>query len=185
MQTGKLEQAILCFRKAAKLSPTFKNALINLKLAESISESIFQAVSGMRDALNFTMQTKDLDVKVIELLEKKEKLEKTLKHFQKTLSLQPGFTEFDQNNIAIVRKVKRKYEQKLDLFRRISEVKPDSAETNYHIACIYSRKGQIQQSISWLNQAIAKGFERWELIETDSDLDLIRDDDNFPPRVAG
>jgi tetratricopeptide (TPR) repeat protein len=185
MQTGKLEQALLCFRKAAKLNPAFCDGMRNLKLAESISERIFQAVSGMRDALNFNVHTQDLGDRVIELLEKKEKLEKTLKHFQKTLSLQPGYAEFDQNNIAAVLAVKRKYEQKLDLFRRISAVQPESAEADYHIACIYSRKGQVRQSLSWLNQAIAKGFDRRELIETDSDLDLIRDDDNFPPRVEG
>ena len=185
MQTGKIEQAVLCFRKAAKLSPAFRDGLRNLKLAESISERVFQAVSGMRDALNLDIQTQGLDAKMIELLEKKEKLEETLKYLRKTLSLQPGFAEFDQNRIAVVLAVKRKYEQKLDLFRRISEIKPESAEADYHIACIYSRKGQIRQSINWLNQAIAKGFDRWDLIETDSDLDLIRNDDNFQPRAKG
>jgi tetratricopeptide (TPR) repeat protein len=185
MQTGKLEQAVICFRKAAKLRPVFRDGLRNLKLAESLSERIFHAASGMRDALNFNIQTEDLDFKMIELLEKKENLEKSLEHFQKTLSLQPGFADFDQNNIAVVLAVKRKYEQKLDLLRHISEVKPDRAEADYHIACIYSRKGQARQGVSWLNQAIAKGFDRWNLIETDSDLDLIRDDANFPRRVEG
>ena len=185
MQTGKLEEAILCFRKATSIKPSFRDGQKNLKLAQFLFERIDQAVSGMRDALNFNLQTQDLEVKVIELLEKKKKLEETLKQFQKTLSLQPGFAEFDQNKIADVLEVKRKYEQKLDLFRRISEIKPQSAEADYHIACIYSRKGQIRQGISWLNQAIAKGFDRWELIEIDSDLDFMRDDDNFQPRVKG
>jgi tetratricopeptide (TPR) repeat protein len=185
MRTGKLEEAILCFRKATSIRPSFRDGQKNLKLAESLFERIDQAVSDMREALKFNLQTQDLEVKVVELLENKKKLEETLKQFQKTLSLQPGLTEFDQNKIAIVLEVKRKYEQKLDLFRRISEIKPESAEADYHIACIYSRKGQIRQGISWLNQAIAKGFDRWELIETDSDLDLIRDDDNFQPRVKG
>ena len=139
----------------------------------------------MRDALKFNIQTPDLDLRVIELLERKEKLEETLNQFQKALSLQPGFTEFDQNNIAIVLEVKRKYEQKLELFRQISEVRPDSAEANYHIACIYARKGQAQRGISWLQQAIEKGFNRWELIKTDSDLDPIRDSENFQPKVKG
>jgi tetratricopeptide (TPR) repeat protein len=185
MRTGKLEDAILCFRKATRIRPSFRDGQKNLKLAQSLFERIDQAVSDMREALKFNLQTQDLEVKVVELLENKKKLEETLKQFQKTLSLQPGLTEFDQNKIAIVLEVKRKYEQKLDLFRRISEIKPESAEADYHIACIYSRKGQIRQGISWLNQAIAKGFDRWELIETDSDLDLIRDDDNFQPRVKG
>lgn len=185
MQTGKLEQAILSFRKAANLSPSFTDATKNLKLAESLSEKIFQAVSGMRDALEFDSQTQGLGIKVIELTEQKEKLEETLKQFQKTLSLQPGFTEFDQNNIAIVLEVKQKYELKLDLFRRISEVRPYSAEADYHVACIYSRRRQIWQSIRWLSQAIAKGFNRWKLIESDSDLDSVRDDDNFQLRIKG
>ena len=185
MRTGNLEEAILCFRKATSVSPSFRDSQKNLKLAESLFERIDQAVRGMQDALNFNFQTSDLEVKVIELLEKKKKLEETLKQFQKTLSLQPGFNEFDQNKIANVFEVKQKYEQKLDLFRRISQIKPQSAEVDYHIACIYSRKGQIRQGISWLNQAIAKGFDRWELIETDSDLDLIRDDDKLQTKVKG
>ena len=185
MQTGKLEEAILSFRKATSIKPSFRDGRKNLQLAESFFERIDQAVRDMRDAMKFNLETQDLEAKVIELLEKKKRLEETLKRFQKTLSLQPGFTEFDQNKIADVLEVKRRYEQKLDLFRHISEIKPQSAEVDYHIACIYSRKGQIRQGINWLNQAIAKGFDRWELIETDSDLDLIRDDDNFQPRVKG
>ncbi len=185
MQTGKLEEAVFYFRKAANVRPSFRDGQRNLKLAESIYDRIYQAVSGMRDALKFNIQTPDLDVRVIELLERKEKLEETLNQFQKTLSLQPGFTELDQNNIAIVLEVKRKYEQKLELFRWISEVRPDSAEANYHIACIYARRGQIQQSIRWLNQAIEKGLNRWKLIETDSDLDPIRDAENFQSSVKG
>jgi tetratricopeptide (TPR) repeat protein len=185
MQTGELEQAVICFRKSVKLNPAFSDGLRNLKLAESISERIFQAVSGMRDALNFTVQTANLDDKVIELLEKKEKLEKALKYFQKTLSLQPGFTEFDQNNIAAVLAVKQKYEQKLDLFQRISEILAHNAEVAYHIACIYSRRAQVQQSMAWLNSAIENGFNRWELIKLDSDLDSIRKDENFQLGVKG
>jgi tetratricopeptide (TPR) repeat protein len=185
MQTGKLEEAVFYFRKATNVRPSFRDGQRNLKLAESIYDRIYQAVSGMRGALRFDLETPDLNIKMIELLEKKKKLEETLNQFQKTLSLQPGFTEFDQNNIAIVLEVKRKYEQKLELFRRISEVRPDSAEANYHIACIYARKRQAQQSISWLNQAIEKGFNRWELIETDSDLNLIRDSENFQSKVKG
>jgi len=185
MQTGKLEQAIFYFRKATNVSPSFRDGLRNLKLAVSISQNIYQAASGMRDALNFDLQTQDLEAKVIELLEKKKKLEETLKQFQKALSLQPGFTEFDQNNIAIVKEVKRKYEQKLDLFRRISEMKPQSAAAPYHIACIYSRQGKIVESVKWLELAIKKGFHNRELIETDIDLENIKSTSAYTRLIQG
>ena len=179
MQTGKLEAAIFNFRKAVSYKPSFKDGQRNLNLAESIFEKIDRATIGMHATLKFNLETPDLDLKMIELLEKKKKLQESLNEFQKTLSLQPGFTELDQNNITIVQEVKRKYEQKLDTFKQISELRPASAEAAYHIACIYARRGQMQQGVNWLNQAIEKGFDRRELLETDSDLKPIRDFENF------
>jgi len=67
----------------------------------------------------------------------------------------------------------------MSLFHKIIEDQPDNAEADYHIACIYSRKGQIHDTIKWLNQAIQNGFNRWDLLKTDSDLNPIRNSKEF------
>ena len=88
--------------------------------------------------------------------------------------MQPGFMSFDPDDIEIVADVKKKYEEKLTLFHEIIERWPDQADAYYHIACIYARGGRLQDSIQQLNQAIKRGFNRWELIKTDSDLSALR-----------
>jgi tetratricopeptide (TPR) repeat protein len=179
MQKGKLEEAILHFRKAANIKPAYPDAQKNQKLAESIYGKIRKAVAGMRDSMNFDHQDPEIDLKMLELLEKKKKLDQAVTQFSKALSLQPGFTSLDRNDIEIVIDIKKKYEEKLTLFHKIIERWPDKAEAYYHIACIYARGDRIHDSIKWLNQAIQKGFNRWDLLKTDSDLNTIRDSKEF------
>jgi len=179
MQKGKLDEAILHFRKAANIKPAYLDAQRNQRLAQSIYGKIGQAAEGMRDAMNFNIQDPELDLKMVELLEKKKELDQAMDQFCKTLSLQPGFTSLDRNDIEIVIDIKKKYEEKLTLFHKIIERWPDKAEAYYHIACIYARGDRIHDSIKRLNQAIQKGFNRWDLLKTDSDLNTIRDSKEF------
>ena len=185
MQSGKLEEAIVYFRKAANMNPAYLDAQKNQKLAEINYGKIRKAVAEMRDSMNFDHQDPEIDLKMIELLEKKKRLDQAVTQLSKALSLQPGFTSLDHNRISIVLDVKKKYEAKLAQFHEIIERWPDNAAADYHIACIYARRGQIDNAIKWLNQAIQKGFQRWDLIKTDSDLNGVRGSKDFEVLVKG
>ena len=185
MQKGKFEEAILHFRKAANINPTYLDAKKNQNLAESVYGKIRNTVAEMQAAINFDPKDPEIDLKMLELLEKKKKLDQAVSQFSKALSLQPGFTSLDRNRIPIVLEVKKQYEAKLAQFHEIIERRPENAAADYHIACIYSRKGQIDDAITWLNQAIEKGFNRWDLIKTDSDLEGLRGSKKFQVLVKG
>jgi tetratricopeptide (TPR) repeat protein len=185
MHKGKLEEAILHFRKAANIKSAYLDAQKNQKIAESIYGKIRKAVAEMQAAMDFDPQDSEIDLKMLELLEKKKKLDQAVSQFSKALSLQPGFTSLDRNRIPIVLEVKKQYEAKLAQFHEIVERRPDNAAAEFHIACIYSRRGQIDDAIKWLNQAIEKGFNRWDLIETDSDLNGVRGSKKYQVLVKG
>ena len=185
MQKGKLNEAILHFRKAANIKPAYMDAQKNQKLAESIYDKIRSAVAQMQDSMNFNPQDHDIDLRMEELLEKKKKLDQAIFQFARALSLQPGFASLDENRISMVTEIRQKYEAKLAQFYEIIERRPNTSAADYHIACIYSRRGQIDDAIKWLNQAIQKGFNRWDVIKTDSDLNGIRDSKNFQMLVKG
>ena len=185
MQKAKLEEAILYFRKAANINPAYPDAQKNQKLAQILYGKIRKAVAEMRDSMYFDYQDPEVDLKMLKLLEKKKKLDQALTQLRKALSLQPGFTSLDRDRISIVFDVKKKYEAKLAQLHEIIARRPDNAAAAYHIACIYSRRGQIDDAIKWLNQAIQKGFNRWDLIITDSDLNGIRSSKDFQVLVKG
>jgi tetratricopeptide (TPR) repeat protein len=50
----------------------------------------------------------------------------------------------------------KEYESLLPLFLKIIKIQPASADTSYPIACLCSRKGMVEESIKWLNKALAK-----------------------------
>jgi tetratricopeptide (TPR) repeat protein len=185
MQKGKLEEAIRHFRKAADIKPAYRDAEENKKLAESIDGKIKNAAAGMRDSMNFNLQDPEIGLKMVDLLEKKKALDQVLTQFSMALSLQPGFTSLDFDRISIVLDIKKQYESKLAQFHAFVERWPDNAAADYHIACIYSRRGQADDAIQWLNQAIQKGFNRLDLIETDSDLNGVRGLQDFQVLIKG
>jgi tetratricopeptide (TPR) repeat protein len=179
LRKGKIEDAIFHFQTAYELKPYFKAAHLNLTLALSNNEKLKQAAENMQKALNFKLADPDLKTKIKDLLEKKKALDQAINRFQKSLFRQPGFTEIDTEDLSIVSETKKRYDGKLDLFRKIIEQLPDNAEAYYHLACIYARQGKIVESIKWLDKAISSGFNRWDLIETDSDLDYIRKSSHY------
>jgi tetratricopeptide (TPR) repeat protein len=179
MQKGMLEEAILHFRKASNVKPDYLDAQKNQKLAESIFGKFRKAVAGMRHSMDFDHQDFENNSKMQELLDKKKELDQAVSLLNKALSLQPGFTTLDSNQIAMVFEIKLQYEAKLAQFQEIIERRPDNAVADYHVACIYSRRGQFDDAIKWLNQAIQKGFDRWDLIKTDSDLTGARSSRKF------
>jgi tetratricopeptide (TPR) repeat protein len=174
LRKGKLEAAIGHFRMAFKVKPNYADAQQNLNLALSNNEKLNRAAKNMLASMNFHPDDPDLDFKIKDLLEKKKALEQAISYFQKSLSLQPGFNKKDYIDVGIVSETKKSYDKMLRQFQQIMDQRPDIAEVYYHIACIYSRQGKIHASIQLLDLAIQKGFARWDLINTDSDLDTIR-----------
>lgn len=174
LRKGKLEAAIGHFRMASRLKPHYTDAQQNLNLALSNHEKLNRAAKNMLESMNFHHDDLDLDFKIKDLLEKKKALEAAISYFQKSLSLQPGYTKIDINNIAVIAETKKMYEKMLSLFQKIIEKRSDNVAVYYHLACVYARMGKIIESIGWLEKAIKGGFNRWDLINIDSDLDTIR-----------
>ena len=62
---------------------------------------------------------------------------------------------------------------------RAVSIDPDDSYIIYGIACNYSRLGEIDEAIYYLEKASRNGFAHWEWVENDTDLDPIRDDPRF------
>ena len=171
VRLGKIEDAIYYFRIALEKNPRHANANKNLNLAISINAKINQAVTRMRQSLNIDLAESGLDLKMVELSNRKKDLIETLNQYQKALSKQPGYVPLETDHIAAVSTVMKEYESSLPLFLEIIKISPDSADTSYHIACLYSRKGMVEKSIKWLSKALAKDPSKREFFLADPDLE--------------
>jgi tetratricopeptide (TPR) repeat protein len=170
VRRGHIEDAVYFFRIALQKNPYHANANQNLKLAISIQEKINRTVRRMRQSLNIDLAESGLDLKLVELSERKRDLIETVNNFQTALSRQPGFIRLEEENISAVSSVMKEYESLLPLLLKIIKIQPASADTSYHIACLYSRKGMVKESIKWLNKALGDDPARRDFFLADPDL---------------
>jgi len=174
VRRGHIEDAVYLFRIALQKNPYHANANKNLNLAISINAKINQAVTRMRQSLNIDLAESGLDLKMVELSNRKKDLIETLNQYQKALFKQPGYVPLETDHIAAVSTVMKEYENLLPLFLEIIKIEPDSADTSYDIACLYSRNGLLQESKKWLNKALTNDSKKQRFFESDPDLENIK-----------
>ncbi|MFH1194227.1 MAG: tetratricopeptide repeat protein [bacterium] len=73
----------------------------------------------------------------------------------------------------------RDYENAISLATKYLEFKNDDPGGYYNLACYYSLVGKKSESLEYLEKSIQKGFDNFEYIENDTDLDNVRNEDNF------
>ncbi len=70
--------------------------------------------------------------------------------------------------------MKGQYDDAIDLLKVLVQRHPENANLYYNLAGIYSRNNQLEDSIHWLQMAIAKGFNNWEQIKVDRNFDNLK-----------
>jgi len=116
---------------------------------------------------------------------KQGKVDEAIYQFEKALQIEPDSAN-THNNLAIVLatigETDKAIEHFLDVIRFDTDCNPS---VYYNLAGMYSRQNKVDESIKWLTMAIEKGYANWDLIQTDKDLDNIRDSLDYQRIVKG
>jgi len=71
------------------------------------------------------------------------------------------------------------YKKSLEIDLKISEIIPDHPYVYYNLACDYSLLGNIDEAFKNLKIAISLGYEDFESIDNDPDLENLRKDRKY------
>lgn len=77
-----------------------------------------------------------------------------------------------------------RYPEAIEAFKRAADLGYRKATAMYNISCGYSLLNDKENAFLWLQQALDNGFDGYNLIRDDSDLDPIRADARFKKIVA-
>lgn len=72
-----------------------------------------------------------------------------------------------------------RFDEAVAAFQRAAEMGHRKATSLYNVACGYAMQDNADQALLYLEQALAEGFGRFDLIWKDADLDPIRPDARF------
>jgi len=171
--TGKIEEAITHLRKALQIDPNNIEARHNLNNVLETMAQINREISNLEAELKLAPQDPMLHYNLGHFYKMKGQLGMAESHYQKAITSQPEFPEalYELAKLYILRE---KYQSALALYEKMRTYLPDNPAVYYNIACIYARLNRPEESVAWLEKAVAKGFDDWNHIKSDNDLATIR-----------
>jgi tetratricopeptide (TPR) repeat protein len=183
-QLGRLDEAINHYSEALLIDPDSAEFHNNLGVALAETGRAEEAMHNYLEALRLDSAYAEAHVNLGVELVNQGKIDEAIDHFRRALSLQPEFAEA-MYHLAKLYHTRADYEKAMHLYQKMLTFLPDSPVVHYNIACIYSRQNRSKESIAFLQKAVAKGFDDWELLKTDSDLDNIRGSIDYKEFVKG
>jgi tetratricopeptide (TPR) repeat protein len=175
---GKLDEAIKQYQEVLRLAPQYPEASLKMATAITKQRKINDAIARLNDALKTNPQDYTILCKVAELYNDEGNTKEAINHYESALSLNPGLTRI-LHVLVILYAENGEYDKSLLLLHRMAKLNPDDPDVYYNIACIYSMQGKMDDAILFLEDAIHHGFNKWDIIKNDRDLENIRGTEGY------
>ena len=169
----RLDEAIAHFRKALLINHENDEAQFNLNKALALLNEIDMNIKKIQEDLALKPEEPFLYLELGNMYSIKGEVDKAIAQYQKAIYFQPDFPEA-LYHLAKLNIKKGEYLKALSIYQKVIALLPDNPSVYYNVACIYASQNKPEESVEWLKKAVEKGFNDWEHIKTDSDLDNIR-----------
>jgi Flp pilus assembly protein TadD len=112
------------------------------------------------------------------------KQEQAIEDFNKAIDLNPRYA-MAYSNRGVIYLSRKEYEKAIEDFNMAIELDPLHPWAYYNKSCLYSLKNEVNKSCKWLKKAIEEGYDNWNHIRTDTDLNNIRSSDCYKNLMPG
>jgi tetratricopeptide (TPR) repeat protein len=100
--------------------------------------------------------------------------EDALVYFSEAVKAKPNNWSARVNLGIVLAQMGRKAEA-IEQYKEVVRNEPDyNPSLYYNIACYYAVEGQLIRGVEWLKKAVSHGYDNWDLIRTDPDLQHLR-----------
>ena len=102
-----------------------------------------------------------------------KEIDGVMKRFQELLEINPEDPElhYDLGNLYYK---KGEFDKAIFQYQKSLSIQPDNPSTYYNLACMYSIQNRVEKSIDFLKKAVEKGYDNWDNIKNDRDLENVR-----------
>ena len=171
---GNLKKAIEYYQNSLHDKPDYALAEKNLKVAQINQKNLEDLSLKIQGAIKAYPNNPMLFTKLGETYRLLGDDDKATVQYKKALSIQPQYTQALYGLVLIYSHQQENYTKALDLLQNMRQYQPGNPSIYYNIACIYAKQNKANESLSWLQQAVDKGFHNWDSIKKDPDLANIR-----------
>ncbi|PQP35664.1 hypothetical protein C6A37_01495 [Desulfobacteraceae bacterium SEEP-SAG9] len=181
---GKVKEATRHYSEALRINPN--NAQTHCRMGTALADQgeLAGAIRHYSEALGINPDYTEAHYNLGMALERTGQIAEAVAQYQKALSIQPDSLQA-LNRLAVIYATRKEYERALSFYEQMIAFEPENAATAYNIACMNARGNQVEESIKWLRQAVNSGYNNWDLIRTDQDLENIRGSKYYKDLMRG
>ncbi|MDD5724085.1 MAG: tetratricopeptide repeat protein [Syntrophales bacterium] len=182
---GDPDRALERFREAVLIEPQDAKALNNLGSALAMKGDIEGAVRYYSEALEITPGYADAHYNLGTALALKGDRDGAIRHLSEAVRIMPDHAKarYDLGNLLAGQ---GRLDEAILHLSEAFRLRPDgSIPVCYNIACACARQNKREEAIAWLKKAVEGGFNRWELLKSDKDLENIRDTVYYKSLIKG
>ncbi|MGD0209444.1 MAG: tetratricopeptide repeat protein [Desulfomonilia bacterium] len=184
LKEGRYEESIKYFKKAILSYPRDPQLYSGLGSAFAHQNRNTEAIEYFSKSLDIDPSNAEVHFDLAYILSEERRFDEAIINFKKVLSINSSHVGALFGLSAAYSK-KKDYNAAMTLLKKILDIQPDNPNIYYNIACIYAKMNKADESITWLNDAVQKGFSNWSLIKTDNDLNNIRNHEGYKRIIQG
>jgi len=170
---GKLSEAITHYYEALRINPDYARAHNNLGDALAIQGNLSEAIKHYTEALRISPDLNEAHEnieKASALLMELNELIQSLQELLKVNPENPGL----YYDLGTLYYKKGDFDKAIFQYEKSLSIQQDNPATCYNLACMYSMQNNIEKSLDFLKRAIEKGYDNWDNIKNDRDLENVR-----------
>jgi tetratricopeptide (TPR) repeat protein len=175
---GKNEEAISRYKMAIKIKPDHALAHYNLGNTLRREGRISEAISHYKIAIklkpDFTLAYNNLGSALVA----EGKNEEAISHYKMAIKIKPDYAGA-YINLSSAYLNKKNFKLSLKTLNTLESINPNHPLLHYNFSCYYALLGNIPKGIDSLKKAIANGFKNRQSLETDPDLENLRQNPQF------
>lgn len=101
-----------------------------------------------------------------------------LEFFDRVLARSPSYVDVLRCQGELLSH-KGQHERALEIDRRLAELRPDDCIVRYNLACSLANCQHKREAIAELRRALEQGYDDFEYLACDRDLDALRDEPGY------
>jgi tetratricopeptide (TPR) repeat protein len=109
-----------------------------------------------------------------------ENIENAITEFTNATNKDPNYAEAYSGRAGAYM-MQKKYNKALDDLKKAKDLKPDSSSIRYNLACVHSLMGNVDYGLDELDAALTKGFNDYDSLRKDPDLNNLRKHKEWRP----
>ncbi len=177
-QQGDAAASVRMFEKALSIDP--ENIEAHLKIGSVLLEmkKFTAATEHYLTAAMLDPENASVYFRIGMAYAKQRRFPDAIHYYEKARQMDPNDMEV-LFQLAVTHAYLKDYETAVGVFEQMLSITPDNPKIPYNIGCLYALQNRTEEAVSRLEQAIQNGYDNWDRIKSDPDLENIRHSELF------